>query len=197
LKSPFIEAISKTLMALGLLLVGYVVYVRVYGEAFQAYQERAFRQSLEQLASGESVPVDQPRAHSVVGRLEIPSVNLSVMVLEGVGESELRKGAGHVPGTALPGADGNVGIAGHRDTFFRPLRKLKVGDVIRLTTLRGAWDYEVEKTWVTEPTDVGVLQDGSGSVLTLVTCYPFSYVGPAPDRFIIRARKLDALVSQQ
>jgi sortase A len=182
---------------IGVLVVAYVAYVRLYGEAFQAYQERAFRKALEESHTSESQPVERPPLHSVIGRLEIPSVDLSVMVLEGVRETDLSKGAGHVPGTALPGQKGNIGIAGHRDTFFRPLRDIEEGDIVRLTTLQGTWEYEVEEAWVTDPTDTDVLRNEAGAVLTLVTCYPFSYIGPAPDRFIVRAKKLDGVVSQR
>jgi sortase A len=113
------------------------------------------------------------------------------MVLEGVEDEQLQLGAGHVPETAFPGERGNVGIAGHRDTFFRPLREIQEGDVITLRTLEGIFRYRVESTWITEPDDVAVLESGSKSTLTLVTCHPFSYIGPAPDRFIVRAVSLE------
>ena len=111
------------------------------------------------------------------------------MVVEGDDDGDLVRGAGHIPGTAIPGAPGNVAIAGHRDTFFRPLRKIHPGDPINLTTDRGAYRYIVESTEVTDPSNVSVLQAGSSPELTLVTCYPFSYVGPAPERFIVHARQ--------
>jgi sortase A len=197
LKSIALNAITTMLIAVGVIVLLYTAYVRFYGEAFQAYQERAFRESLAHPAERGLEPSKEPVRGSVVARLEIPSIELSVIVLEGVDDSELLKGAGHVPGTAMPGEPGNVGIAAHRDTFFRPLRNVKAGDLIILTTLEREVRYEVEKTWVTEPSDVAVLDDVDTPALTLITCYPFSYIGPAPDRFIVRARKLDEVVSQQ
>ena len=101
----------------------------------------------------------------------------------------LKRAVGHIADTALPGNTGNVVLAGHRDTFFRPLRDLRVGDAITLKTRRGDFDYVVESTFVVAPTDVWVLEARGGRILTLITCYPFSYIGPAPDRFIVRARQ--------
>jgi sortase A len=122
--------------------------------------------------------------------MEIPRLRLSAVVVEGVGPAALRRAVGHIPGTALPGGDGNVGIAGHRDTFFRPLKDLRVNDEIRFSTLRGNFKYEVESLTVVEPDNVGVLAPSHENVLTMVTCYPFSYIGAAPKRFIVRARQV-------
>jgi sortase A len=127
---------------------------------------------------------------SLVGRLEIPRVGLSVVVAEGADDATLRRAAGHIPGTALPGRSGNVGIAGHRDTLFRSLRGIEVNDMILLTTLQGEYHYRVVSTKVVDPSDVAVLNPDGGEILTLVTCYPFYFVGPAPDRFIVRAERV-------
>ena len=102
----------------------------------------------------------------------------------------LRRAAGHIKGTALPGTSGNVGIAGHRDTLFRPLRHIRQDDVITLTTLQGLYRYRVVSTKVVSPYDVAVLNPDGREILTLVTCYPFHFVGPAPDRFIVRATRI-------
>jgi sortase A len=125
---------------------------------------------------------------SQFGRIEIPRLGISVMVIEGVQARSLKLAVGHVPGTAFPGEAGNVGIAGHRDSFFRNLRKIQNHDTIRLTTLYGSYDYLVESTRVVGPRDTQVLHSSGEPLLTLVTCYPFYYAGPAPDRFIVRAR---------
>jgi sortase A len=127
---------------------------------------------------------------SLVGRLEIPRVGLSVVVAEGADDATLRRAAGHIPGTALPGRSGNVGIAGHRDTLFRPLQGIRMDDVILLTTLQGEYRYRVVSTKVVGPSDVAVLHPDGGEILTLVTCFPFYFVGPAPDRFIVRAQRV-------
>jgi LPXTG-site transpeptidase (sortase) family protein len=97
---------------------------------------------------------------------------------------------GHIPGTALPGDKGNVAVAGHRDTFFRGLRDIRRGDLIDFETLRGNYAYRVEGTEIVKPEDVSVLNAGAYPELTLVTCYPFTWIGSAPDRFIVRARQL-------
>ncbi len=126
----------------------------------------------------------------LVGRLTIPSLHLSTMVREGVGEATLRVAAGHIPGTAFPGQNGNVGVAAHRDTIFRALRNIHENDVIEFETLGGKYAYQVESTDIVRPRDTYVLKPGKQDELTLVTCYPFYYVGSAPDRFIVRAREL-------
>ena len=94
---------------------------------------------------------------------------------------------GYIPGTALPGEAGNVGLAGHRDTFFRQLRDIRPDDEIRVATPDGIFSYRVERTLIVNPTDVWVLDPTSTATLTLVTCYPFTYIGSAPQRFIVRA----------
>jgi len=115
---------------------------------------------------------------------------LSAVVVEGVDKTALRRAVGHIPGTALPGQAGNVGVAGHRDTFFRPLKDLKVKDEIRFSTLKGDFKYEVESLRIVDPANVGVLAPSAQNVLTMVTCYPFYFVGPAPKRWIVRARQV-------
>jgi len=108
-------------------------------------------------------------------------------VLPGTDDRILDRALGHVEGTAPPGTDGNSGIAGHRDGFFRGLKDIVPGDAIELDTLDGKESYRVERTWVVDPEDVSVLDPTSTRALTLVTCYPFYFVGSAPRRFIVRA----------
>ena len=126
----------------------------------------------------------------VIGRLEIGRLGLAVMILEGTDNRVLRRGVGHIPESALPGERGNVGIAGHRDTFFRDLRKIEKSDEITLTTLNGSFRYLVDFSEVVDPDDTQVLDDSGNASLTLVTCYPFFYVGPAPKRMVVRAHLL-------
>jgi len=142
-------------------------------------------------------PKEQPREtapemRSVIGRLDIPSLKLSVMVREGADERTLRRAVGHIPGTALPGKIGNVGLAGHRDTFFRALRNIHEDDTIEIETTSGAYHYVVKSTKIVTPRDVSVLAASGGQSLTLVTCYPFYYVGSAPKRFIVHAAQVTA-----
>ena len=122
-----------------------------------------------------------------VARLEAPAVDLKATVLEGSDDRTLRRAAGHIEGTPLPGEPGNIGIAGHRDTTFYPLRKLETGDRLSLTTASRIFEYEVRDTWIVEPEDVHVLDPTTAAAITLVTCYPFNFVGNAPQRFIVRA----------
>ena len=130
------------------------------------------------------------REDGLIGRIEIPRLLFSAVVVEGVDKTTLRRAVGHIPGTALPGQAGNVGLAGHRDTFFRPLKDLRIKDEIQFSTLKGDFKYEVESLRVVEPDNVGVLAASGENVLTMVTCYPFYYVGPAPKRWIVRARQV-------
>ena len=133
-----------------------------------------------------------PAPHSMIGRLEIPRLKLAVMVREGADESTLSRAVGHIPGTALPGRIGNVGLAGHRDTFFRKLRNIRANDTIELQTTGGTYRYIVQSTRIVTPRDVSVLKASGGETLTLVTCYPFYYVGSAPKRFIVHATQIAA-----
>jgi sortase A len=169
-----------------------------------AYLERCFSQAAENRRLEEAlrsnrrrpVPVPAPRessrraAGSLVGRLEIPRLQLSAIVLEGSDTRTLSRGVGRIPETADPGQDGNVVLSAHRDTFFRPLRQIRAGDRVTLQTAIGSYRYVVEWTAVVNPSDTASLKATPDRSLTLVTCYPFRYVGPAPQRFIVRARQV-------
>jgi sortase A len=127
-----------------------------------------------------------------LGQIEIASIGLTAMIQEGTGRQTLQRGVGHIAGTSLLGQSGNIGLAGHRDTFFRKLRNIHEGDEITLTTLAGAIVYRVDLISIVEPQESEVLRDSGENLLTLVTCYPFSYVGPSPKRFVVRARQVTA-----
>ena len=174
------------------LIFGGVALLAWYGWALRE-RTTAQRRAKEWLSRTAAVhpTVALPTVHrgDVIGELEIPRVQVSVMIFEGDDAGILQQGAGHIPGTALPGT-GNIGIAAHRDTYFRPLRLVHANDVIALTTLAGVSRYAVTETKIVQPSDVGVLADAPGRDLTLVTCYPFYYIGNAPQRFIVHARKL-------
>jgi sortase A len=131
--------------------------------------------------------VNRPSETTTVGTIEIPAVGLATRVLEGSNAPTLRLAVGHIPGTALPGRSGNVGLAGHRDTFFRSLRSIKVGDEIRLTTVAGTFKYRVMSLRVVLPDAIEVLNNTLQPTLTLVTCYPFDFIGTAPQRLIVHA----------
>jgi sortase A len=119
--------------------------------------------------------------------MRISKIQLEVPVLPGTDDRTLDRAVGHIDGTALPGTDGNSAVAGHRDGFFRGLKDIVPGDDIELETLTGKEIYRVARTWVVNPDDVTVLNPTPMRSLTLVTCYPFYYVGAAPQRFIVRA----------
>ena len=123
-----------------------------------------------------------------IGRLDIPAIDLSVLVLEGTDELTLNRAVGRIEGTVMPGEPGNLGIAGHRDGFFRGLKDLSKYDRVTLTTLNGIYQYRVDDIQVVKPNDLHVLKRSSYPTLTLVTCYPFHYLGDAPKRFIVKAR---------
>jgi sortase A len=124
----------------------------------------------------------------LIGKLESPRIGLSVMLREGVDDVTLRRAAGHVLSTALPGEPGNLVILGHRDTFFRNLRDLKQGDAMTVSTTRGRFIYEIESIQVVEPDSINLTAPTTESLATFITCFPFNYVGPAPRRFVARAR---------
>jgi sortase A len=124
----------------------------------------------------------------IVGRLLIPALNLNVMVLEGTDPWTLNRAAGHIESTALPGRAGNVGISAHRDGFFRNLGRIGRGDEISIRTAEKTYTYAVESTHIVSPGDVEVLAASDQPILTLVTCFPFYFVGDAPQRFIVKAQ---------
>jgi sortase A len=191
---------QRGLFACAFLLLGYCAFALVDAWIFQTRQNAVLdRQLRERRAASETsqpqssaVPSRAPAlaVDSLIGRIEIPRLLLSVVVVEGVDKTTLRRAVGHIPGTAMPGEAGNVGLAGHRDTFFRPLKDLKIKDQIQFSTLKGNFKYEVQSLRVVEPNNVGVLASSGENMLTMVTCYPFYYVGPAPKRWIVRARQV-------
>jgi sortase A len=121
--------------------------------------------------------------------LRVPKLKLEVPVYEGTSERTLNRGAGHIEGTAHVGSDGNIGIAAHRDGFFRPLKDIAPGDILYLETVRDTREYRITRVHIVEPDDVSVLAPTAAETITLVTCYPFYHVGAAPLRFIVHAQR--------
>ena len=179
---------ARVFLAAGLLALGYVAYVVADATMYQAIEQRRF-ESL----GGSAAALPELVDGSVIGEIRIPRLQLSAMVVQGDSVSILRRAVGHLASTALPGEPGNVVLAGHRDTFFRPLKGVRVGDTIVLTTRHGDFEYVVESTAIVSPSYVAVLRPTVGRTLTLITCYPFSYLGSAPDRFVVRARQTRTL----
>lgn len=127
----------------------------------------------------------------VIGIMEIPRLKLEVPIYDGASDLHMDRGAARIEGTARPGASGNLGVAGHRDGFFRVLKDIEIGDEITVTSLSGLETYVVSALSIVPPTAVDVLAPTEKPSLTLVTCYPFYFVGHAPERFIVRAEKKD------
>ena len=142
-------------------------------------------------ADDQEDPPSRPALDELLGRLDVPRIGLSAAVREGVGDATLDVAIGHIPGSALPGTDGNAALAAHRDTEFGTLRNIRVGDEIVFAGPAGASRYRVSWARVLPPYRTDVLKTTLGSAeLTLVTCYPFGYVGRAPKRFVVRATKV-------
>jgi sortase A len=208
-----LRSCSNLLLFTGIIALGYCGFVLVYARLSQFYQARQFQQQIDSVSPSagshegngelsldptlqETPPRNAEKLNlarttgTLVGRIEISSVGLTAMILEGTDERTLQKAVGHIPGTSLPGLTGNVGIAGHRDTFFRALRKVRKNDVITLTTLNGSYHYLVQFTEVVSPNKIDVLDDSDEPILTLLTCYPFYFLGAAPKRFVVRASEV-------
>lgn len=177
------------LWAVAVLTLGGCAYVGIKAWIAQAEGSREFNE-LRSAPSAHDSRGLRPAVGSIVGRLEIPRLKMSMVVFEGTDQDTLSLGAGHWSGSPLPGGAGNVVMAGHRDTFFRGLRKIQNHDVVEVSTVHGTERYRVESTRVVNPTDTRVLAPTSQPVLTLITCYPFVYLGHAPQRFVVRASRI-------
>lgn len=193
IRRSLLACIEKAFLLGGCLMIAICALFYFEAKIYQASQSRLFESASrlnprEPIAASETIP-PSPQPGSPVSKIEIPRLGISAVVIEGVRPEDLRVAAGHVPGTALPGERGNVAIAAHRDTFFRNLSGIRGRDTITLTTLNGSYEYLVESTQVVDPTDVQILDASPEPVLTLITCYPFYYIGAAPKRFIVRARQ--------
>lgn len=195
--------------AVALLTLCYVGFTLLDAKLYQDDQNRQFEEAKNSapaipdrdLLSESPAPVEPLPASPAttatarlgphaVGRIEIQRIGLAAMIMEGTDERTLRRAVGHFTGTALPGQRGNVAIAGHRDTFFRALRNIRKNDEITLETATGSYRYQADSTEVVEPQNTAVLDSSDDSRLTLVTCYPFYYVGAAPKRFVVHAHRV-------
>jgi sortase A len=181
---------QRMLFAVAILLLGYCGYVVLDTGVFQARESAELARFVPERPATPDVAIPAIGPDGLIGRMEVQRLGVSVVVMEGTKNKTLRRAVGHIVGTGLPGQPGNVGIAGHRDTFFRPLRNIQPDDIITLTTLRGVYRYRVVFTKVVNPDNVAMLNPDEEEILTLVTCYPFYYVGSAPERFIVRARRV-------
>lgn len=187
------RAAELTLLAIGLAALSWFAIGEIHAAREQAALSReldaARRAAISSAGNthGSASPPPMLAPRALVGRIDVPRLRLSALAREGVDVRTLRGSVGHVPGTALPGAPGNAAFAAHRDTFFRPLAGIRKGDAVLVTTPDGVHRYTVVGTQIVTPADVAVLRSTGRTQLTLVTCYPFDYVGSAPKRFIVRA----------
>jgi sortase A len=199
---------QRFFFAAGISALGYCAFAVATSRYYQASATQQFQQSAQEAGLRSSAMSKGPTPYSplrvasgvaVVGRLDIPRLQLSAMVAEGASSQVLRLAVGHVPGTALPWQSGNVALAAHRDTFFRRLGELKPGDLIQVTTPGDTYKYRVTFTDVVTPDQTWVLESSSGDTLTLITCFPFHFIGSAPKRFVVRAHRLneDAVVGAE
>ena len=180
---------SRLLLAVGVLTLGYAAYVVVDARVYQAREFRRFAHDRqEELVASVAMP---PPDGAAIATIRIPRLRLSVVVAQGESEEILQRAVGHLARTALPGVEGNVVLAGHRDTFFRLLKDIREGDRITVATSQRDFEYVVESISVVRPTDVAVIDPTGGRTLTLITCFPFYYVGSAPRRFIVSAREVN------
>jgi sortase A len=189
------------LFVAGLSTLAYCVIVTMEGRHYQAWAREQLQKCSSDLNTfaAPSNPSESlthaalpgSRGIALVGRVDVPRIHLSAMIAEGATALVLDRAVGHLPGTALPGQAGNTALAAHRDTFFRRVGELEPGDVITITDARTEYSYRVIFIDIVNPNETWVLQSASGETLTLITCYPFPFVGAAPKRFVVRARRLD------
>ena len=178
-------------LVLGIFALGYVGFVSAGSHVYQAVEMKKLDQA------GPLVEPHVLAEGEVIGEIEVPRLGLNAIVVQGDSPASLTLAVGHLSDTALPGEWGNVALAGHRDTFFRPLRDIRVGDGIRFKTRERTFEYRVESIEVVAPTDIQVLETSTGHDLTLLTCYPIYYVGPAPKRLVVRAREVAGAAREQ
>jgi sortase A len=193
--------LERALLALGVVCLGYVAYTSAEARHFQRKQAGAFAEAgggFTEAPSGAkadapatSASVVDVEAGSTIAMLEIPRLAISTPVVQGDDERMLDLAAGHLPDTPLPWEGGNSAIAAHRDGLFRPLRNIREGDEIVVRTAQGDFSYTVRETKIVEPTDLSVLEPTDQQTLTLITCYPFNYIGTAPKRFIVHAIRVN------
>lgn len=189
--------LDRILMAAGMTLLAWCAVVIVDAEQAQKRQRTELNRVLATpetpagtaSASARRVTADKKGVSrgGLIGSLEIPRLRLSAMVVEGDDDQTLRRGIGHLPDTPLPWEKGNSALAGHRDTFLRAMKNINAGDEIRLTTPHGTFTYRVREMAIVKPDNLSGLSRTDDSTLTLITCYPFNFVGNAPKRFVVRA----------
>jgi sortase A len=185
-QTKILGAACHLLLAFGIFALGYAGIVFADSHIYQAVEIQKFKSTS---------PPPSPRILAegdMLGEIQVPRIGLDAIVVQGDSTADLRRAVGHLSESAIPGEWGNVALVGHRDTFFRPLRDIRLGDEIKFKTRERSFEYVVESIEVVAPTDIRVLETSTGHDLTLITCFPFHFVGPAPKRFVVRAREVEA-----
>ena len=181
---------EKILLVVGLIAFSLWGAINLHTDLFQE-REKSYLAQLSPVDHSPREKLSLPSNNGdVIGEINIPDVGISAIILEGSDERSLRLGVGHIPGTAFPGMPGNVSLAAHRDTFFRALRKIQKNDEIHLITFNNSYKYRVDWIKVVAPDNISVLKPSKEPTLTLITCYPFYFVGSAPERFVVRAHRV-------
>ena len=187
----FLRWTQGLFLIVGILALSYVAFTLLHARFYQEVANNTLdRQMRSEVQHNAGLPRAAVKEGDVLGRIEIPRLGMSVAILEGTTSRTLRLGAGHIEGTALPGEPGNIGIAGHRDTYFRELKDIHASDEIRIQTATGLTRYEVDWIQITAPSDTAILAPSTKPAITLVTCYPFHFIGAAPERYVVHAHQL-------
>jgi sortase A len=189
-RQRLVSRTRRVLLVSGVTALAYVGLTLFDARIYQKKAELSLEEQIQAQEANESaLPKLAVKEGDILGRIEIPRIGLSVVILEGTTSQTLRHGVGHIERTALPGESGNIGIAGHRDTYFRALKDIQASDKIEIQTTEGITRYEVDWIQITVPSDVAIVSPTTDSTLTLVTCYPFHYIGAAPERFVVHAHR--------
>ena len=184
----WLRLIEAALLALGVVCLGYVGYAKLEAHAFQREQAEVIRRLLES-----PKPPPGGGASDLIGIVEIPRLKVSSPVLSGDDSKTLAVAVGHLPDTPKPWERGNSALSAHRDGLFRPLKNIRVGDEVHIRSVRGDFTYRVRDTKIVTPDDLSVLAPFDADMLTLITCYPFNFVGNAPKRFIVHAERVPSV----
>jgi sortase A len=189
---------ERLFLAIGVICLGWWSSATVYGRYFRSQQVASFEPATASLPARPLTRLEVPAPpgprpqgdrNALIGILDVPRLGVSTPVISGDDQRSLDIAAGHLPDTPAPWEPGNSAIAAHRDGLFRPLQRVRVGDTIRMRTVNGDFDYVVRDVKVVQPSDLSVLAPGASDSLTLITCYPFTYIGHAPKRFVVRAER--------
>ena len=184
--------LARLLMLVGALALAWAGY-RIVSARRAQFEYRDALEAKRAAPSPEppkpALPLTMPLGEPI-GTISVPRLGLSAVVAEGDDKPVLDNAAGHLPDTALPWNDGNTAVAAHRDGLFRPLKGIKVGDIVRFETVHGDFEYRVKESYIVEPDDIWVLNPTLEPTLTLISCYPFNFIGNAPKRFIVKAERV-------